>query len=109
MSISVALALGLLLGIAGTHYVHRGELSYLRKELATAQDRLLAAWRDEGAVIPPRPVEPVKVEPLPEQLRAWVNNWESPESKAIEESRIRHLMHQGLGVEAIIAKLEGPG
>jgi len=49
-----------------------------------AEDRLYAAWK-EGAIVPPResvtPTAPKEITLLPEKLRAFVNNWESPETR----------------------------
>jgi hypothetical protein len=83
------------------------ELAYYRKELATAQDRLVHAWREDRAVIPPRPVPVEPPKPLPPELRDAVNDWESPEARATAEANLRSLyFDKGWGVMAILRHLE---
>lgn len=59
-----------------------------------AEDRLYAAWKD-GHTIPPRasvlPPEPQVVTLLPDKLRAFVENYESPETRAVLETEARRL------------------
>lgn len=83
-----------------------GELSYLRKELATAQDRLVHAWREPGVTIPPRPIEVKPVEKLAPALQECIDEWESPEARAAEEARIRKMLDSGWGVQAILRERE---
>lgn len=83
------------------------ELAYYRKELATAQDRLLHAWRDDKAIIPPRPLEIRAPEKLPVELQAVVDEWEDPESRAVMEQKVRNLhFARGLGVMGVLKALE---
>lgn len=103
---ALCLLAGLLAGALGTWWVHRGELAYLRSELTMAQDRLLGAWHAKAA-IPPRPTEPEPPpEPLPIDLQEMVDEWESPESRATMEAKIRGRMAQGWGVQAILRQAE---
>ena len=100
---------GLILGVAGTWFVQRGELAYLRAELRTAQDRLVSAWRDDRAIIPPRPAEKVAVQKLPAALQESIDEWDDPETRAAIESRIRDLYYdQGMGEQAVLRALETP-
>lgn len=103
MIYAIVLALGLAAGALGVWLLQREELTYLRKELAIAQDRLVHAWK-EGAVIAPRPAEPIKApDPLPQELRDCVNEWESPEARAAEEAKLRDLYFtKGLNVLSIL-------
>lgn len=103
----VALAVGLLLGALGVWLLREREMRYLREELKIAQDRLLHAWRDEKAIIPPRPtvIEPPK--PLPPELMEMVAEWESPEAQATQEAKLRSLyFERGWGVQAILRAAE---
>lgn len=107
MSLVACLLAGLLLGALGTWWLQRAELIYLRTELRLAQDRLLAAWRDDRAIIPPRPevIEPPK--PLPPELVELVAEWESPEARQAMESKLRGLyFDRGWGVQAILKQQE---
>lgn len=98
---------GLLLGGAAVWWLQRQELTYLRKENQVATDRLLHAWREEKAVIPPRPQEVRAVPKLPSELQATVDEWETEESRAVMEQRIRHLhFDRGMGVMAVLKQLE---
>ena len=97
-----ALVAGLILGCVGTWFVHRDELKYLRTELRAAQDRITGAVFSGEAIVPPRAEEPVEIEPLPSELMECVNQWESPESRALEEHKIRGWLAEGWGNEAIL-------
>lgn len=119
---TVTVTLGLMLGafFAGAATVYffekpvrdflQSELAYYRKELATAQDRLVHAWRDDKAVIPPRPVvvEPPKA--LPPELQEVVDEWESPETRANAEQQLRVMyFDRGWGIPAILRHLQDQG
>lgn len=93
---------GLLLGAGGVWLLREREMRWLREELRIAQDRLLHAWRDDRAVIPPRPIDVVPEEPLPPELQAAVEEWESAESRATQTARFRAALAQGRGVPAIL-------
>jgi hypothetical protein len=107
-------AIGFVIGAAMVYFFEQpvrahleGELAYYRKELATAQDRLVHAWREDRAVIPPRPVPVDPPKPLPPELLEAVNDWESPEARASAESQLRNLyFDKGWGVMAILKHLE---
>ncbi len=88
--------------------LRNAEMRYLRDELRIAQDRLLHAWRDERAIIPPRPQpDPEPPKPLPPELMDAVNDWESPESRRIAEEKYRSLyFDKGWGVQAILREME---
>lgn len=95
------------LGAFAAHLTFRAEMQYLREENRIAQDRLLHAWRDDRAVIPPRPVEVEPQKPLPPELQELVNEWESPQSRADLETRLRGLyFDKGWGVQAILKQQE---
>lgn len=59
-----------------------------------AEDRLYAAWK-ENFTIPPResvgPPKPREITLLPEKLHAFVQNWESPETRLELEAEARRL------------------
>lgn len=77
-----------------------------RDELRIAQDRLYGAWK-EGHTIPPRPnEEPApEIPPLPKELQALVDEWESPTVRLQVEDRIRRLMARGLDTPAVAKQL----
>lgn len=106
MTPALCLLLGLAAGAAGVWLLQREELTYLRKELAIAQDRLLHAWREDKAVIAPRPVDLQPIEKLPPELQECVDEWESPEARVAEESRLRARLGAGWGVQAILRERE---
>jgi len=98
---------GLVAGALCSWWVNRGETVYLRAELAIAQDRLLHAWRDDKAVIPPRPIPVEPPKPLPPELAELVAEWESPEARATMEAKLRHqYFERGWGVKAILRDAE---
>ena len=107
-------ALGFVAGAAMVYFFEQpvrahlqSELAYYRKELATAQDRLVHAWRDDKAVIPPRPVAVEPPKPLPPELQDAVNEWESPEARSAAEAQLRSLyFEKGWGVPAILRHLQ---
>lgn len=68
----------------------------LQHELRVTQDRLYGAW-SEGKVIPPRNDEPLELAlpPLPKDLQAYVEEWESPESRVAVETTIRQMQSAG--------------
>jgi hypothetical protein len=107
------LALGFIVGAAVVAVLGRpvlthlqSELAYYRTELATAQDRLVHAWREDKAIIPARPVKVEPPKPLPPELQDAVNEWESPETRANQESYVRGLyFEKGWGVPAILKHL----
>lgn len=84
------------------------ELDRARQDKRIAEDRLYAAWK-EGYQVPSReavtPQPPKVVEILPELLRAYVENWESPETRAELETEIRHLQEIGWPEERILTLL----
>ena len=83
-------------------------MRWLRSELSIAQDRLLHAWRDDKAVIPPRPQPPSEpAPPLPPELVELVNDWESPAARQAAEAKYRSLhFDKGWGVQAILRDAE---
>lgn len=117
MQLALTLLVGLLLGAGGVWWLltppHRKEVQYLRDELATAQDRLLGAWK-EGAVIPTReqvaPVQPTEVEPLPMEFLKLATDYESAEGQSAAETFIRQKRAQGWSLERIKQALDAePG
>lgn len=102
MDLAIALMVGLIVGSALTWLVHREELQYLRGELKVAHAQIAHAVIEDRAVIPPR-LEPVPPpDPLPSELRPCVEQWDSPESQAIEEHKIRGYLAEGYGIPAIL-------
>lgn len=95
----------------GTRAYLQGELTYYRRELATAQDRITYAFRDERAIPAPRPIEaPPPPKPLPPELVDAVMEWEAPEARAAAERQIRELYEgRQWGVQAILKHLQNEG
>jgi hypothetical protein len=55
---------------------------WLRSELVQANDRLFAASREPGVVVPPREPESAPAIELPSELERLVGDWESPDVQA---------------------------
>jgi hypothetical protein len=104
-----ALAAGLIIGALLTWLVHRDELTYLRSELRVAHAQIAHAVMADGAVIPPRAEEVEPPKPLPGPLVEIVNEWESAESRMVEEHRIRGWLAEGWGVGAILRQYNANG
>ncbi len=96
-----ALVAGLVLGVALTHYVHREERKYLRDELKVAHAQIAHAVMVDHAQIPARYEPAPPVEPLPAELLALIQEWEDPESQAVEEAKIRGWLGEGYKIPAI--------
>ena len=93
----VCLALGsYAVGVGMTVALGYPVVQYLKHELQEAQNRLLGAW-EAGKVIPPRSDEPLEMAlpPLPEDLRAYLDEWESSDSKLAVETTIRRMQAKG--------------
>lgn len=72
-----------------------------------AEDRLYAAWK-EGYQIPPRatvePEAPKVIELLPDEVRRYVENWESPEVRRELEAEARKMIFDlGMTEERVVA------
>ncbi len=98
----IILAFGLATGAAATWLLQRTEIKYLRDELKVAHAQIAHAVLSEGAQIPMRVEEPEPMKPLPAELGEVVHDWEDPESRIIEEAKIRHQLAEGYGVNAIL-------
>ena len=107
MELAVTLAIGLALGALATWLLQRDERKYLRDELKVAHAQIAHAVIQEGATMPPRFEEPEPVKPLSKGLQGAIDEWESPESRAIEEAKIRHYQAEGWGEEAILRQYGG--
>ena len=102
MTLAAVMAAGILLGAATAWLLQRDERKYLRDELRAAHSQIAHAVLQEGATVPPR-VEPLEpLEPLTAELSACVEQWDSPESQAVEEAKIRNWLAQGWGIPAIL-------
>lgn len=102
--------LGLAVGAAMVYLLTVRWINTLLRDLHDAQDRLLAAWKD-GMVVPPRAsgFEAAAVlPPLPAELKAFVEAWESPASRMAEEARIRKWLDDGWKPERIAKHLSDP-
>lgn len=109
MSAALWLLAGLALGSTGVWWLQRAELERWRRDAKEAQDRLFYAWRDEKVVPAPRTTEPAKVEALPAALREYVDQWEDPEVRLEQETRVRSLyFDRGMGEAAVLKELEAP-
>ena len=102
MELAATLAAGLILGAVSTWLVTRGERLYLRDELKVAHAQIAHAVIQERATIPARYEEPEPLEPLSKALQDAVDQWESPDSRATEEAKIRRYLAEGYGEPAIL-------
>ncbi len=101
-----ALTAGLALGTLATWLLQRTEIKYLRDELRVAHAQIAHAVMKEGAEIPARYEEPEPVEALSNELQECVKQWDSAESQAIEEAKIRQWQAEGWGTKAILRQYE---
>lgn len=98
---------GLALGYALCYLGYHAERKYLRDELRVAHAQIAHAVIHEHAAVPPR-LEPVPPpEPLSSALREAIEEWEDPESRAIQESKIRNWQAEGWGEAAILRQFQG--
>ncbi len=107
MELAATLATGLILGALATWLIQRGELKYLRDELKVAHAQIAHAVIQEGATVPPRYEEPEPQPALSKALQEAIDEWESPESRAIQEAKIRQWQSEGYGEEAILRQYGG--
>jgi len=107
---------GLAAGAAGCYVLQRPALEYLkaelnwaRAEIVSATDRLLYSWKNDGVTPAPRPLElgPLP-DKLPSELQDVVDQWESPESRAAVDQRIRAMLSRGWDPVKIILELDKP-
>ena len=106
MELAAYLSAGLTTGSLLTWLVQRGHIKYLRDELKVAHAQIAHAVIQERAVIPERlePIEPLK--PLSKELQACVDQWDTAESRAVEEHRIRGWQAEGWAVKSILRQYE---
>ena len=97
-----ALLAGLALGALATWLLQRTDIKYLRDELRVAHAQIAHAVMHEGAEIPARYEEPEPLKPLSKALQACVDQWDTAESRAIEEAKIQQWLAEGWGEPAIL-------
>lgn len=107
MSLIILVVLAIVISLADILLLH-GQLKWLQGELRVANDRLYAASREPGAVIPPRDPEPVEIEPLPGELQAFISDYESPEARIALERTFRSKLDQGVSPRAILLEYLEP-
>ena len=96
-----ALAAGLVTGYVLCYLGYYEERKFLRNELRVAHAQIAHAVVHDRAVIPQRIDPAPEPEPLPSELQALVEQWDSPESRAVEEHRIRGWLAEGYKIPAI--------
>lgn len=96
-----ALVAGIILGYLAAYHSTYEERKYLRDELRVAHAQIAHAVMVDHAQIPARYEPPEPPEPLPAELHDLVTQWEDPESRAIEEAKIRGWLAEGWGHPAI--------
>ena len=107
MTLAIVAVLGLLLGGTAIWFVQRPRILYLERELRTATDRLVHAWK-EGAVIPAREVEEPEPVAIPKDLQEEIDQWDDPESKAVARAQIEQMLREGKSQALILRALETP-
>lgn len=75
---------------------------WLRLELVQANDRLYAASREPGVLIPPREIEQAPAIELPAELERLISDWESTETQ--EQLRAQFISELGAGYSPIDIK-----
>ena len=102
MTLAATLLAGLLIGALATWLLMREDLTYLRDELRVAHAQIAHAVMSEGAQVPPRIEEIEPPKPLTSELQACVDEWEDPESRAVEELKIRGWLAEGRAIKSIL-------
>lgn len=82
-------------GTRAGHSTAEASIDWLRAELRQANDRLYAASREPGVLIPPRELEPVPAIELPAELERLISDWESTETQ--EQLRAQFISEIGAG------------
>ena len=96
------LAGGILFGAGMTKMACREEIKYLREELKVAHAQIAHAVIQERAVIPERVEPPEPIEPLSKELQECVDQWDTVESRAVEEHKIRGWQAEGWDIKTIL-------
>lgn len=96
------LAAGIIFGALTAGSVHREEIKYLREELKVAHAQIAHAVIQERAVIPERVEPPEPIEPLSKELQECVDQWDTVESRAVEEHKIRGWQAEGWDIKTIL-------
>jgi hypothetical protein len=97
-----ALAAGLTIGYTLCYLAYREERKWLRAELRVAHAQIAHAVVHEGATVPARLEPAPPPEPLSGALRECVEQWDTAESRAVEEAKIRGWQAEGWGEAAIL-------
>ena len=102
IALTVTAVLGMILGAVLVYLLTDEERKYLRAELKAAHAQIAHAVIHEQAQIPARTEEVEPVKPLPSELQAVVDDWDEPESRAVEEAKIRSYLAGGHGIPSIL-------
>lgn len=93
---SISLLAGYLVGLRTEHARAEADVAWLRSELRQANDRLFAASREPGVVIPPRDEPKDPIPELPSELERLISDWESPQSQEELRRQFMSMMEKGV-------------
>lgn len=88
-------------GTRAGHSTAEASIDWLRAELNEANDRLFAASREPGVVIPPREADSPPAIELPAELEHLISDWESADVQEGLRHQFMGLLEEGLSVPEI--------
>ena len=99
--IGVALPAAWAVGVRAGRTQADADRDWLRSELVQANDRLFAASREPGVIVPPRQDDAEPAIELPSELEHLISDWESADVQETLRHQFMGLLEQGVSVTEI--------